>query len=59
MQVTADALTLGLMVWASVLDPDVAGEKETIDYIYLSCMLVQVGVAVESWAWEGECIWIF
>jgi len=43
LQVTADTLTLGLMVWASALDPDISGEKKTIDNIYVGCMLIQVG----------------
>ncbi|CAN0418815.1 unnamed protein product, partial [Ectocarpus sp. 12 AP-2014] len=39
--VTADALTLGLMVWASVLDPDMDQDKRKLDGIYASCMLIQ------------------
>lgn len=42
-QVTVDTLTLGLMVWASILDPDVSGDKRRIDSIYVGCMLIQVG----------------
>ncbi|CAN0434084.1 unnamed protein product, partial [Ectocarpus sp. 8 AP-2014] len=39
--VTADALTLGLMVWASVLDPDMHEDKRKLDGIYAGCMLIQ------------------
>lgn len=42
LQVSADALTLGLMVWASALDPSVEGDMITIDNIYISCLLIQV-----------------
>ncbi|CAN0162307.1 unnamed protein product, partial [Hapterophycus canaliculatus] len=39
--VTVDAMTLGLMVWASILDPDSTGDKSTLDTIYAGCMLIQ------------------
>lgn len=42
MQVTSDTTTLGLMVWASTLNPLDTSEKQTIDIIYLCCMLIQV-----------------
>lgn len=41
-QVFADAVTLGLMVWASILDPDRRSDRITIDLIYLICMMIQV-----------------
>eukprot|EP00903_Cladosiphon_okamuranus_P021845 g20085.t1 len=39
--VAADALTLVLMVWASILNPTVEGELSTIDNIYFGCVLIQ------------------
>lgn len=44
-QVSADALTLGLMVWASTLDPNDSGDLKTIDNIYVGCILIQVRMA--------------
>ncbi|CAN0317827.1 unnamed protein product [Ectocarpus fasciculatus] len=39
--VTADAITLALMVWASVLDPNMYEDKRKLDGIYAGCMLIQ------------------
>lgn len=41
-QVFADALTLGLMCYASVLDPDDDDDNDRLELIYASALLVQV-----------------
>lgn len=41
-QVIADTLTLGLMVYASILNPAIPDDKTKIDLIYVGCMFIQV-----------------
>lgn len=41
-QVLADALTLGLMCYASILEPDDADDEDRLELIYASALMVQV-----------------
>lgn len=41
-QVLADALTLGLMVYASVLEPEDSVDSDKLDLIYTGALLIQV-----------------
>lgn len=52
----ADALTLGLMVWASTLKPSLEGDMRTIDNIYVGCVLIQVRMGAESSTSGEGCV---
>lgn len=51
LQVTADTFTLGLMVYASILDPLIEEDKIRIDLIYLAGLLIQVKECCRKYAW--------